>query len=123
MIPVQPSDTMDIGTRTKTSSSASIPKTVLSSIEEKYSPDDPDLSASEFGYIVFVSNSPETKKGMFPHIMTLIDYDIESVGELNMESYTTDRSATLLYRVLNSICMNMPIRSCRQGQSGLANTV
>ena len=83
MIPVQPSDTMDIGTRTKTSSSASIPKTVLSSIEEKYSPDDPDLSASEFGYIVFVSNSPETKKGMFPHIMTLIDYDIESVGEFN----------------------------------------
>ena len=96
---MQPSDTMEIGTRTKSSSN---PKTVLSSIEEKYSPDDPDLSASEFGYIVFVSNSPETKKGMFPHIMTLIDYDIESVGELNMESCTTNRSATL-YSVLNSI--------------------
>ena len=75
---------MEIGTtRTKSSS----PKTVLSSIEEKYSPDDPDLSASEFGYIVFVSNSPETKKGMFPHIMTLIDYDIESVGELKQKSH------------------------------------
>ena len=56
------------------------PKTVLNSIEEKYSPDDPDLSA-ELGYIIFHSNSPETKKGMFPPIMTLIDYDIESVGE------------------------------------------
>ena len=99
MIPVQPSDTMEIGTRTKSSSPASNPKTVLSSIEEKYSPDDPDLSASEFGYIVFVSNSPETKKGMFPHIMTLIDYDIESVGELNMESCTANRSATLLHTV------------------------
>ena len=41
---------------------------------------DDDLT-SDFGYIVFVSNSPETKKGMFPPIMTLIDYDIESVGK------------------------------------------
>ena len=88
MNPMQPSDKMDIGVRQQQlqqqPAKTAAPKTVLSSIEEKYSPDDPDLSAalgSDFGYIVFVSNSPETKKGMFPPIMTLIDYDIESVGE------------------------------------------
>ena len=98
---------MEIGTRTKSSSPASNPKTVLSSIEEKYSPDDPDLSASEFGYIVFVSNSPETKKGMFPHIMTLIDYDIESVGEFNHGSSASHNDTLNL--IFNTM---MPIGSC-----------
>ena len=79
MKPMQPSDKMDIGVRQQQPAKTAV-KTVLNSIEEKYSPDDPDISA-DFGYIVFVSNSPETKKGMFPPIMTLIDYDIESVGE------------------------------------------
>jgi len=51
--------------------------TVLSSIEEKYAYDE----AEDYGYIVFVSNSPESKKGMFPPIMTLCDYNIESVGK------------------------------------------
>ena len=54
-------------------------KTVVASIEEKYAGDDED-----YGFIVFVSNSPETKKGMFPPIMTLCDYDIEAVGELKV---------------------------------------
>jgi hypothetical protein len=56
--------------------------TVLASIEEKYSYDD---DVEDYGFIVFVSNSPETKKGMYPPIMTLCDYDIESVGELYRE--------------------------------------
>ena len=75
---MQTTDKMDIGGRQPTKAAPGV-KTILNCIEEKYSPDD-DLSA-DFGYIVFVSNSPETKKGMFPPIMTLIDYDIESVGE------------------------------------------
>ena len=33
------------------------------------------------GWIVFVSNSPECKKGMFPPIMTLSDYDISTIGK------------------------------------------
>lgn len=48
---------------------------MLTAIEEKYSNDDED-----YGFIVFVSNSPETKRGMFPPIMTLCDYDIDVVG-------------------------------------------
>lgn len=56
--------------------------TVLDSIEDKYSMAEDGAAAEEedYGYIVFVSNSPETKKGMFPPIMTLIDYDIEALG-------------------------------------------
>ncbi len=37
--------------------------TILDCIEEKYSPDD-DNGGHDFGFIVFVSNSPEAKKGM-----------------------------------------------------------
>ena len=51
--------------------------TILNSIEDKYSDDDDE----DYGFIVFVSNSPESKKGMFPTIMTLCDYDIEKVGK------------------------------------------
>ena len=52
--------------------------TLLDSIQDKYGADDADRE--EYGWIVFVSNSPECKKGMFPPIMTLSDYDISSIG-------------------------------------------
>jgi hypothetical protein len=52
--------------------------TLLHSIQDKYGADDADRE--EYGWIVFVSNSPECKKGMFPPIMTLSDYDISSIG-------------------------------------------
>ena len=51
--------------------------TLIKSIEEKY---DGEEAGRDYGFIVFVSSSPECKKGMFPPIMTLCDYDIESVG-------------------------------------------
>ena len=58
--------------------------TLLHSIQDKYQDDfnDPE----EYGWIVFVSNSPECKKGMFPPIMTLSDYDISSIGKFLFES-------------------------------------
>ena len=56
----------------------SLTTSVLSSIEDKYAYDD----GEDYGFIVFVSNSPECKKGMFPPVMTLCDYNIDSVGEI-----------------------------------------
>lgn len=52
--------------------------TLMDSIEDKYVVDD---SSRDYGFIVFVSESPECKKGMFPPIMTLCDFDIEAIGE------------------------------------------
>ena len=51
--------------------------TLLDSIQDKYG----ENEREEYGWIVFVSNSPECKKGMFPPIMTLSDYDISSIGK------------------------------------------
>ena len=56
--------------------------TILQSIEEKYSYDD----AEDYGFIVYISNSPETKKGMFPPILTLCDFDIRFVGTAGISS-------------------------------------
>lgn len=56
--------------------------TLLHSIQDKYGNDD-DADTEDYGWIVFVSNSPECKKGMFPPIMTLSDYDINSIGKKN----------------------------------------
>ena len=53
--------------------------TLLDSIQDKYGVDIEE-ERREYGWIVFVSNSPECKKGMFPPIMTLSDYDISSIG-------------------------------------------
>jgi len=53
--------------------------TLLESIQTKYGADD-DNDQEDYGWIVFVSNSPECKKGMFPPIMTLSDYDISNIG-------------------------------------------
>jgi hypothetical protein len=50
------------------------------SIEEKYGDDDSDDSL-DYAFIVFVSSSPERRKGMLPPILTLNDYNIENVGE------------------------------------------
>ncbi len=55
--------------------------TLLHSIQDKYG--DLEADQEEFGWIVFVSNSPECKKGMFPPIMNLSDYDISSIGKIN----------------------------------------
>ena len=52
--------------------------TILDSIEDKYKTD----SEKDYGFIVFVSNSPECKRGLLPPIMTLCDYNIERVGKL-----------------------------------------
>ena len=51
--------------------------TLIESIEDKYDGED----GRDYGFIVFVSSSPECKKGMFPPILTLCDYDIEAVGK------------------------------------------
>jgi hypothetical protein len=52
--------------------------TLLESIQDKYVDDSEN---TDYGFIVFVSNSPECKKGMFPPIMTLSDYDINRIGK------------------------------------------
>ena len=53
--------------------------TLMDSIEDKYVGDE---NTRDYGFIVFVSESPECKKGMFPPIMTLCDFDIEAIGKL-----------------------------------------
>ena len=61
--------------------------TVLDGLEDKYNfsmgtgSDDDDGNSDSFDFIVFVSNSPETKRGMYPPVVTLIDYDIERLGK------------------------------------------
>jgi len=52
--------------------------TLQSSIDEKYG--EKENEAEDFSFIVFVSSSPEAKAGMFPPLMTLNDYNIESFG-------------------------------------------
>jgi len=52
------------------------------SIETKYMEEDDD-NQEDFGFIVFVSCSPEVKHGMLPHIITLNNYNIESFGDFN----------------------------------------
>ena len=52
--------------------------TLQESIDEKYG--EKENEAEDFGFIVFVSCSPEAKAGMFPPLMTLNDYNIESFG-------------------------------------------
>ena len=54
--------------------------TLLSSLEDKYAY---DSDGDDYGFIVFVSSSPECKKGMYPPVVTLCDYNIDSVGEEN----------------------------------------
>ena len=53
--------------------------TLQESIDEKYG--EKENEAEDFGFIVFVSSSPEAKAGMFPPLMTLNDYHIERFGE------------------------------------------
>ena len=52
--------------------------TLQNSIDEKYG--EKENEAEDFSFIVFVSCSPEAKAGMFPPLMTLNDYNIESFG-------------------------------------------
>ena len=52
--------------------------TLQNSIDEKYG--EKENEAEDFSFIVFVSSSPEAKAGMFPPLMTLNDYNIESFG-------------------------------------------
>lgn len=53
-----------------------------SSIETKYMDEEED-GQEDFGFIVYVSCSPEQKCGMLPHIITLNNYNIEKFGEFN----------------------------------------
>ena len=55
--------------------------TLQESIDEKYG--EKENEAEDFGFIVFVSCSPEAKAGMFPPLMTLNDYNIESFGDFS----------------------------------------
>jgi len=55
--------------------------TLQESIEEKYG--EKENEAEDFGFIVFVSCSPEAKAGMFPPLMTLNDYNIETFGDFS----------------------------------------
>lgn len=70
--------------------------TLMASIQDKYVCD--ENSDREYGFIVFVSESPECKLGMFPPIMTLCDFDIEAIGKwiiyksLNMFIHTAYKS-------------------------------
>jgi len=54
--------------------------TLMKSLNNKYSDDEEELS---FGFVLFVSSSPEAKRGLLPNIITLNDYFIESFGELS----------------------------------------
>ena len=55
-----------------------MPTSLLEGIREKYEHnEDEDYG----GFIVFMSSSPDVKKGMFPRIMSLCDYSLEHVGE------------------------------------------
>lgn len=47
-------------------------------MEDKYGEDD---NTEDLGFIVFISSSPEAKRGLFPPIMTLNDYKIECFGD------------------------------------------
>lgn len=53
---------------------------LVDSIEERYGDDDSD-DAQDYTFIVFVSSSPEKRKGMLPPILTLNDYNIETLGD------------------------------------------
>lgn len=52
------------------------------SIEMKYMEEEED-NQEDFGFIVFVSCSPEVKHGMLPNIITLNNYNIEKFGNFN----------------------------------------
>ena len=51
------------------------------SIDEKYG--EKESESEDFGFIVFVSCSPEAKRGMFPPMITLNDYNIEYFGDFS----------------------------------------
>jgi len=53
--------------------------TLAKSINNKYSDDEDDQD--DYGFIVFISCSPETKQGLLPHTITLNDYHIERLGD------------------------------------------
>eukprot|EP00092_Neocalanus_flemingeri_P028401 GFUD01030839.1.p1 GENE.GFUD01030839.1~~GFUD01030839.1.p1 ORF type:complete len:555 (-),score=121.26 GFUD01030839.1:265-1929(-) len=51
------------------------------SVDEKYG--EKENESEDFGFIVFVSCSPEAKRGMFPPMITLNDYNIECFGDFS----------------------------------------
>jgi hypothetical protein len=53
---------------------------LVDSIEERYGDDDSD-DGQDYSFIVFVSSSPEKRKGMLPPILTLNDYNHETLGD------------------------------------------
>ena len=51
------------------------------SVEEKYG--EKEHESEDFGFIMFVSCSPEAKKGMLPPLLTLNDFNIEYFGDFS----------------------------------------
>jgi hypothetical protein len=47
---------------------------LVESLEDKYGEDEEE--DQNFAFIVFVSCSPEAKRGLLPHVITLNDYNI-----------------------------------------------
>jgi Leucine-rich repeat (LRR) protein len=50
-------------------------------IDDKYG--EKENESDDFDYIVFVSCSPEAKRGLLPPLMTLNDYNIECFGDFS----------------------------------------
>ena len=79
--------------------------TLIESIEDKYDGED----GRDYGFIVFVSSSPECKKGMFPPVMTLCDYDIETVGKFQyvicLFHFRSYYGKNWLYAIYNKVLM------------------
>ena len=66
--------------------------TLAHSIQDRYDDDDTSLdtgSGSGIVFIVSVSSSPQSRAGKLPRVLTIIDYNIESMGDLDTNKYPT----------------------------------
>ena len=62
--------------------------TLVESVLDRYGAAE-DFESDDSGYVFFVSisSSPQVKQGMLPQVMTLIDYNIECLGNISNISY------------------------------------
>ena len=63
--------------------------TIAASIEDRYNQDDLDQKADDFVVIVSVSSSPQRKQGKLPCLITLMDYEISQMGQLDLLRFAT----------------------------------
>ena len=63
--------------------------TIAASIEDRYSQDDPENQKDDFVVIVSVSSSPHRKQGKLPCLITLMDYEICRMGQLDLTRFPT----------------------------------